>query len=131
MTLLNTDVTKLIESLNHPLINELAELREIILSSNIKLTENIKWNSPNFSIDGNDLFTIKIYPLTKVQIIFHRGAKKQQPIENKLINDPHNLLTWRENDRAIYTLNSKNSIGAHKLKIQQLINDWIKSCEFI
>lgn len=131
MTLLNTDVTKLIKSLNHPLINELAELREIILSSNIKLTENIKWNSPNFSIDGNDLFTIKIYPLNKIQIIFHRGAKKQQPIENKLINDPHNLLTWRENDRAIYTLNSKNSIGAHKLKIQQLINDWIESCELI
>ena len=45
---LNSEVTNFLNELNHPFRNEIEQLRNCILSANSKLTENIKWNGPNY-----------------------------------------------------------------------------------
>ena len=119
------EVSKLINQLNLPLINEIDYLRELILNVNLKLTETIKWNGPNYQYRNEDRITLRIQDTNQIQIIFHRGAKvKIQPI-NQLIKDEFNLLKWKENDRAIISFKSFDDIEINKESIQTLIYRWI------
>ena len=54
MSHLNSAVTKFLDELNHPFREEIELLREIILSAETGLDENIKWNGPNYSIQDKD-----------------------------------------------------------------------------
>lgn len=47
---LNEEVPTCLDSLNHPLRNEIEELRGIIMSTEVLLEENIKWDAPNYSV---------------------------------------------------------------------------------
>jgi hypothetical protein len=121
----NIEVTQFLNSLNHPFRKEIELLRFIILGANDKLTENIKWNGPNYCFSGEDRITMRIQPPKQVQIIFHRGAKvKEQPQNRLLIND-FGILTWKENDRAIATFKSMEEINNSKLVLAKVVEAWI------
>jgi hypothetical protein len=122
---LNQEVTRFLIELNHPFIEEINELRTIILSSEKELIENIKWNGPNYTFNNQDFLTMRINTPKKIQLIFHRGAKKLQQTENKLIQDASNLLVWKENDRAILELNSSDQIRKNKTTLIEIIEKWI------
>jgi hypothetical protein len=125
MNKLNQEVTRFLIELNHPFIEEINELRTIILNSEKELIENIKWNGPNYTFNNQDFLTIRINPPKKIQLIFHRGAKKLEQPENKLIQDTSNLLVWKENDRAILELNSLDQIRINKTNLIEIIKKWI------
>jgi hypothetical protein len=121
----NQEVTRFLIELNHPFIEEINELRTIILSSEKEIVENIKWNGPNYMFNNQDFLTMRINPPKKIQLIFHRGAKKLQQPENKLIQDASTLLVWKENDRAILELNSLDQIRKNKTNLIEIIEKWI------
>jgi hypothetical protein len=75
--------------------------------------------------NNQDFLTMRINPPKKIQLIFHRGAKKLQQPENKLIQDASNLLVWKENDRAILELNSLDQIRINKTNLIEIIKKWI------
>lgn len=123
---MNDEVTTFLNELNHPFIDEINQLRQLILSANSDLTENIKWNGPNYRDGDDDRITMRIHPPKKqVQLIFHRGAKKQEQPKDKLIDDKSGLLIWKENDRAISTFSSKEEIESRKSELIEIINSWI------
>ena len=62
---LNREVTDFLDELNHPFRNEIEQLRRYIISANTALTENIKWNGPNYSIHNEDRITMRIQPPKK------------------------------------------------------------------
>ncbi|MEZ4902822.1 MAG: DUF1801 domain-containing protein [Spirosomataceae bacterium] len=76
----NKEVTKFLNDLNHPLRTEIEMLRHLILEANNSLAENIKWNGPNYCIATEDRITMRILPPKQIQLIFHRGVKKQAPL---------------------------------------------------
>lgn len=122
---INKEVTQFLDSQNHPFRNEIEQLRLIILGANDKLTENIKWNGPNYCFSGEDRITMRIQPPKQVQLIFHRGAKvKEQPHNRLLIND-FGILTWKENDRAIAIFKSMEEINNSKLVLAKVVEAWI------
>ena len=123
---LNKDVTQFLEDLNHPLRDEIEALRLIILKGDDRLIENIKWNGPNYAIGAEDRITMKIQPPKKIQLIFHRGAKVKEQPKDKLINDANGLLLWKENDRAIATFNTVESIKASEHDLTVIIQDWLR-----
>jgi len=125
---LNSEVTEFLDKLRHPLKQEIELLRNYILSSNSHLRENIKWNAPNYHIDGGDRITMRVQPpKEQVQLIFHRGAKKQAQPEKKLICSGSKMLTWKENDRAIVTFKSQLAIEDGKAELIAVIKDWINA----
>ena len=90
---LNSEVTAFLDELSHPLRSEIEQLRNCILNANENLTENIKWNGPNYCFDNEDRITMRVQPPTKqIQLIFHRGAKKQTQPKDKLISNKSNIL---------------------------------------
>jgi hypothetical protein len=127
-TTLNNTVTQFLDDLNHPFRNEIEQLRTIILSACDGLTENIKWNAPNYCFNQEDRITMRIHPPKKqVQLIFHRGATKQAQPREKLIEDNTGLLAWKENDRAIMTFKNMTEIEKSKPELTSIINAWIEA----
>lgn len=124
---LNIEVTTLLETLNHPFRNEIELLRICVLEANKSLKENIKWNGPNYCFENEDRITMRVQPPKKqIQLIFHRGVKKQTQPEDKLISNKSKMLVWKENDRAIVTFKSLQDIESGKTELVKIINEWIE-----
>jgi uncharacterized protein YdeI (YjbR/CyaY-like superfamily) len=121
----NPEVTSFLDNLNHPLRNEIELLRGILLNESHSLTENIKWNSPNYCHEGEDRITVRIHPPKQIQIIFHRGSKKLSQPKHKLITDETGLLAWKENDRAVMSFKAKSDIEKHSAVLTDIIRQWI------
>lgn len=127
---LNIEVTALLEALKHPFRNEIEQLRICILEANNRLEENIKWNGPNYCFNNEDRITMRVQPPTKqIQLIFHRGAKKQAQPKDKLISNKSKMLVWKENDRAIVTFKSLQDVESGKTELTTIINEWIKAAK--
>ena len=69
----NDEVTQFMEVLDNPLKAEMNMVREIILSANDKMTEDIKWKAPNFMYKGN-MATFNPRAKKMVNLMFHKGA---------------------------------------------------------
>ena len=123
----NSEVTDFLNDLNHPLRKEIESLRTCILSVDCFLTENIKWNGPNYSYNNEDRITMKIQPPKNIQLIFHRGAKKQEQPAHKLIEDNSGILVWKENDRAVATFKTLSEIEIVKTDLTQIVKKWISA----
>lgn len=121
----NQHVTEFLEKRSHPRSLEIELLRQIILGTKEGISENIKWNAPNYTFKGEDRITMRINPPKFVQLIFHRGIKKQKQPDQKLIQDGSGLLIWKENDRAIATFNSIDDIKSKTVNLTQIIIKWL------
>jgi hypothetical protein len=126
---LNTQVSEFLNAQNHPFRKEIEQLRISILSAHSKLEENIKWNGPNYSLHDQDRITMRKQPPTKIQLIFHRGARVKEQPKQKLIDDAAGLLTWKENDRAIATFKNLQDIENSKPDLQQIVKDWLEAAK--
>lgn len=124
---MNNEVNIFLDKANHPFRPEIDALRKIILAARPELTENIKWNGPNYCIDGEDRITMKIYPPKQVQLIFHRGAKKIEQPKERLVEDTSGLLQWKENDRAVASFKSMEEIKNAEDNLKDIVKKWIES----
>jgi hypothetical protein len=125
MSKLNKEVTAFLEEQNHPFRKEIEQLRNCILSANTALTENIKWNGPNYCFDNEDRITMRIQPPKQVQIIFHRGAKVKEQPKEKLIKDDFGMLVWKGNDRAIATFKNMEDIENGHTDLAKIVVEWV------
>lgn len=126
------DVTTFLEDKNYAFNDGVELLRKLILDADKQLSENIKWNSPNYSFEEKDRITMRIHPTKKeIQIIFHCGAKVKIQPKERLIKDETGLLTWKTNDRAIANFSTINEIENHQLAFQKLCSEWINSTKDI
>ncbi len=68
----NPEVEAWFEASDHPMLNAMQRVREIILSDD-RIAEAIKWKSPTFMYEGN---MASFNPRTKahVSLMFHTGA---------------------------------------------------------
>ncbi len=125
---MNLEVTQFLDQMNLRLRNEVEELRNCILSAKFGIEENIKWNGPNYTFNGDDRITMKIQPPKNVQLIFHRGAKVLPMPREKLINDDAGLLSWKTNDRAVATFVNMEEVISKKETLSKIVCKWIENC---
>jgi hypothetical protein len=100
-------VDDFINKLEHPLKDLVIQLRELILKSEPRLTEQVKWNAPSFCYNGDDRITMNLSKKEQVLLIFHLGAKSRD--ERKLetiIKDPDKTLEWLSSNRAVMRFRS-------------------------
>lgn len=124
---LNNEVTAFLDSLKHPLRDEIECLRKIIMSTDYGLTEGVKWNGPNYSINGEDRITIKINPPKQLQVIFHRGAKVKEPLKEWLLSEKYDILIWKGNDRAIVAFKNLDEILENRQMLREIVEKWIEA----
>ena len=125
---LNNEVSNFLDEQKHPFRKEIEQLRICVLSANPALTENIKWNGPNYCSDNEDRITMRIQPpIRQAQLIFHRGASKQTQPKDKLISNKSKMLVWKENDRAIITFKSLQDIENGKVELTDIVTEWLNA----
>ena len=57
--------------LDHPFTPEVQMIREIIKNVNPQITEQIKWNAPSFSYQGESLVTFNLWERKRIHLVFH------------------------------------------------------------
>jgi len=102
--------------------------REIILSSDKLIIEEIKWNSPCFYFNGEienyipkeykrELIVFNIQKKPYLLLVFPTGEK---------ISDPLNLLEGEYKDgRRLLKIHSIEDLKSKELYLQTLIKDWL------
>ncbi|MBK7245354.1 MAG: DUF1801 domain-containing protein [Saprospiraceae bacterium] len=122
----STEVSTFLDELKHPFRIEIENLREFILNSDVRITENIKWNGPNYCINNEDRITMRVQPPKQIQLIFHRGAKVQEIPKNRIIEDDSGLLIWKTSDRAVATFRNAGEIEQGKVNLTDIVKKWIQ-----
>ena len=95
-------VERFMGALDHPRRAEIAAIRRAILAADESITEQIKWKAPSFCWKGDDRVTFLLQPNNCLKLIFHRGAKKQDPA-GFVFHDPGGMLFGRRRTGVCWT----------------------------
>lgn len=108
-------VTEFIQNLDNPFKDEIELVRKIILNSNSKITEDIKWSAPSFSYKGN-IATFNIRSKNFVNLTFHKGS---------LIDDGSGFLEGDSKEARVARFRDENEIIEKREALESAINRWI------
>jgi hypothetical protein len=120
-------VDAFVNDLVHSRKPEIEQLRDAILAAPINMTEQVKWNAPSFCCDGDDRVTFRLQPRDRVELIFHRGAKKRADTATFTFEDPTGRLKWLAPDRGVVVLADHNDTIDMTADIVALVEAWMTS----
>ncbi|PYI53334.1 DUF1801 domain-containing protein [Paenibacillus flagellatus] len=116
--------------LDHPLKNEIEEVRAIVASADPRLGEHIKWNAPSFFLGEEDRITFNLKGKGFFRLVFHCGAKaKAREGKQPLFEDTTGLLEWAAPDRAVVKLTDRNDVREKEDKLRRLVAKWLEATE--
>lgn len=105
-----------------------AALLAAITEASPTLTENIKWNAPNFCHNGKDRLTLMLHKKDRVSLILHAGAKsKEDKKAPHLFTDDTGLLEWNSNIRATITFFDLNDFLVKNALFKKAVQQWIEA----
>jgi uncharacterized protein YdeI (YjbR/CyaY-like superfamily) len=113
---INPQVDEFMAKLDHPLKSELQRVREIILATDDKMTEVIKWGGPTFVYKGN-LATLT--PRTKrfVSLFFQTGVT---------ISDGHGILEGDAKEVRVARFHDMKDIEEKEEALKAVVCEWIR-----
>lgn len=114
-------VEEYLDALDHSRKDEVRRLRTALLAGVSGLDEHVKWNAPSFRFDGEDRVTFRLNPGSRVQLVFHRGAKRRDDGDAFRFDDPGGLLEWLAGDRAVITFADADDLAAKQDAVVALV----------
>lgn len=124
------DVNEFVISLKHPQENIIQLMRELIKKSSSELVEGIKWNSPSYSLEGNDIITFNFHYKGVISLVFHTGPKgKDTHTKKQLFVDETNHLEWLADKRAVLKISSIEEFEAMEKDIEKIIDIWVEKAK--
>jgi len=125
-------VIEYLNKLEHPLKQEIEEVRKIILNAHEQITEHIKWNAPSFCFNNQDRVTFNLRGKNYFQLVFHCGSKATGHAEKgPLFEDTTGLLDWITGDRAIIKLSDMRDIESKRESLAKVVAKWIEMTKVI
>jgi len=112
----NPDVEKLLEEKDHQLDAEIRRTREIILTTDDRIEEAVKWKSPTFMYKGN-IASFCMNVKKHVSLMFHTGAT---------IDDSSGLLEGDGKEARSAKFYGPEDIEEKKDALEKVIREWIK-----
>jgi len=118
--------------LDYPLKNVVLALRELILSTDPEIGEEVKWNAPTFFYAGEMrpfdpkeykryLIVFNLFQKDCLRLVFPSGAR---------VNDKSGLLTGTYADgRRLAMFRSIDDVHAKKDAVQQVIKEWLRTLD--
>lgn len=111
----NPEVDKYLEKKAHPMTAEIQLVREIILATDPRLEETIKWSSPTFLYKGN-IASFFMNAKKFVSLMFHKGA---------LLPNSSGLLTGDAKEGRTARFTDIADINAKKEALESVVREWI------
>lgn len=112
---INPQVDEFMANLKHPFKEELQRVREIILNTDSRMQEAIKWGAPTFFYKKN-LATLTVRTKKHVQLFFQQGA---------LLPDRFGILEGEADEVRVAQFNNLQEIEAKKKALQAVVRAWI------
>ncbi len=108
-------------------LEQVMAVRKILFKAEPNLVESLKWNAPNYSLQGEDRITFNLMNKEhKVKIILHMGAKKKENKKGEpVISDPNGLVEWNSDIRGMVLFETLDDITAKGNKFKMLIKNWL------
>ena len=111
----NPQVDEFMAQLEHPLKSEMEAIREIILTTDSKMTEAIKWGGPTFNYKRN-LATINPKAKKFVNLFFQNGAS---------IHDEYGILEGEAKEVRVIRFKDMNDVEKKKEGLQAIVKEWV------
>jgi hypothetical protein len=111
----NPKVDEYLLKKDHPMTAEIQKVREIILSTDDRIEETIKWSSPTFTYEGN-MASFFMNAKKFVSLMFHYGAS----MPNK-----SGLLVGEGKQGKTARFDNMEDIETKKEALQSLVREWI------
>lgn len=102
----------------------LTELCRIIASSDERIRGEIKWNAPSFAIDDH-FATTGLIKGGGIRLVLHTGAKRRGAKREPVIDDPEELLDWKDADRAVAVFDDLEDVRRHEGALRVILSEWI------
>ncbi len=127
-TRLSPEVTELLRTSKHPLLEEIDAVRRILLDASPEIREGIKWNAPSFRT--TEWFATLNNPnnpraRNRVMLVLHTGAKAKGATARGRVADPSGLLEWLAEDRCIVTFKDEKDVEAKRAALEAIVRAWI------
>ena len=118
-------VTEYLNALEHTEKSTVLAVRDLILSIDPRITEEVKWNAPSFRIREH-FATFRLHPAPICQLVLHTGSKPRKDGALIEIADPAGLLKWASADRCIVTFASAADAKAKFTPLKRILESWVK-----
>lgn len=112
----NPAVDEFLLKKGHPLTSEIQKVRQIILETDDRIEETIKWSSPTFIYKGN-MASYFMNAKKTVSLMFHYGA---------FIRDQHGLLEGEGKSGRTARFESLEDIEKKRAALQAVVREWIR-----
>ena len=112
----NAKVDIYMQALNNPLKEIWEQIRNIILSVDQGMEEDIKWGAPTFIYKGN-LATFNPRAKKFVNLTFHTGA---------LISDPDGVLEGDAKEARVFRVASSEELMNKQAGLEKVVKNWIQ-----
>ena len=112
----NSEVDTFLKQKEHPLSAQIQMIRDIILATDERIEETIKWSSPTFMYKGN-IASFNFRAKKLVSLMFHNGAS---------IKDKSGLLEGDGKLARVARFYGIDDIEKKKGDLQNIIRAWIK-----
>ena len=121
-------VDEYLQKLKHPLVEVIEALRQIILSADREIGEEIKWNAPTFFYAGEMkpsdpkeykryIVVFNLYRKDCIRLVFPSGAK---------VRDKSGFLEGNYADgRRLAMFHDMNDVKSKKKALQGVIKKWL------
>ena len=114
-----------ISALDHPHKDAIVALRQLLLSADPAISEEVKWNAPSFRTSEH-FATMHLRGQDSFQLILHLGAKSGRKVPKDAIADPDKLLKWLGPDRAAVTFFGAGDLTSKSDALVAIVRQWIE-----
>lgn len=113
----NPEVDAWFERYDNPQKDLVQAVRDVVLDSDDRVTETIKWQAPTFMFEGN---IASFYPRSKqhVSLMFHRGAE---------LPDPSGLLEGEGDTSRVAKFSDADDLAAKAEALRGLVRAWVEA----
>ena len=112
----NPEVDQYLVKKDHPMTAEIERVREIILATDDRIEETIKWAVPTFMYKGN-MASYFMNAKKHVSLMFHKGA---------LMSDSTGLLKGDGKEGRVAKFSTLEEIENKKADLEAVVKEWIR-----
>ncbi|MFT4211576.1 MAG: hypothetical protein QM626_06845 [Microbacterium sp.] len=117
-----TEVSALIAARQHPLAAAIEQIRAVLLAEP-GVTENVKWNSPNFAV-ADDFATLQLHRDNVVRLVLHTGARSKPRHPRIAIDDLPSCARRADRNRLVLTYTASLT-DADAAALGRLVHEWV------
>lgn len=107
--------------------SQVETLRDLILKTEPRLEEHIKWNAPSYVSKGEDRITFNlINKRGVVMLVLHMGTtRKEKKNSAPEMLDESGLIDWSSDIRGTLSFNSVEDINSKSMSLKVILKDWL------